>query len=147
MESLIIDRPSRRTLKQKYIDNSLKVIMLLGWLYLCLPAITFGVWYIAYTFFNQHLILLEGYKEYKSITSLWYLIVIANMLVLILAWSKGKQLYSKNKQPTHEEIPLSEQDVSAYYQLPTQDILRFRKMKNMIVSFDDSGRIVEVTSS
>lgn len=147
MESLIIDRPSRRTLKQKYIDNSLKVIMLLGWLYLCLPAITFGVWYIAYTFFNQHLILLEGYKEYKSITSLWYLIVIANMLVLILAWSKGKQLYSKNKQPEHEEIALSEQEISAYYQLPTQDILRFRKMKNMIVSFDDSGHIVDVTSS
>ncbi len=115
MESLIIDRPSKRSLKQKYIDNSLKVVMLLGWLYLCLPAITFGVWYIAYTFFNQQLILLEGYKEYKTITSLWYLIIIANMLVLVFAWSKGKKFFAKKKSAKHPDTCVSLHDVSEFF--------------------------------
>lgn len=144
MESLIIDRPSKRTLKQKYIDNSLKVIMFLGWLYLCVPAITFGVWYIAYTFFNQHLILLEGYKEYKTITSFWYLVIIANMLVLTFAWSKGNKFFSKKNDTVHSDTRLPIHETSSFYQLTEQDIIHYRKMKNMTVTHDGTGKITKV---
>jgi len=146
MESLIIDRPSKRSLKQKYIDNSLKVVMLLGWLYLCLPAITFGVWYIAYTFFNQHLILLEGYKEYKTITSLWYLIIIVNMLVLVFSWSKGKKFFAKQKSAKHPDTCVSVHDISDFFQVSEPDILRFQKMKNMTVTHGETGHIIAVTT-
>ena len=143
MDSLIIDRPSRQSLAQKYVDNSLKVIMLLGWLYLCLPAITFGVWYIAYTFFNQHIILLEGYKEYKSITSVWYLVIIANMVVLVLAWSKGNQLFHKEESATHADVSLTDREINDYYGVPETDIHHLRSMKNVTVSFDANGAIVK----
>ncbi|GEM_PF-2707681 len=146
MKSLIIDRPSKRSLQQKYIDNSLKVIMLLGWLYLALPALTFGIWYIAYTFFNQHLILLEGYKEYKTITSYWYLIIIANMLVVTFAWSKGNKYFSKKEASVHADTCLPVRESSEFFHVAEEDILRYRKMKKMTVFYDEVGSIVRVAT-
>jgi poly-beta-1,6-N-acetyl-D-glucosamine biosynthesis protein PgaD len=146
MKSLIIDRPDKRSLQQKYIDNSLKTIMFLSWLYLALPALTFGIWYIAYTFFNQHLVLLEGYKEYKTITSYWYLLIIITMLVLIFAWSKGNKHFSKKDSTNQADTCLPIHESSKFFHLTEEDILRYRNMKKITIRYDDVGRIVQVTT-
>ncbi len=144
MESLIIDRPSKQSLQQKYVDNSLKVMLVLGWFYLFIPAITLVVWYIAYTFFNQHLLMLEGYKEYKTMTSVWYLLVIAAMLVLVLAWSQSMKLFHGKHDHNVTDTHLSVQESSDYYRVKEDDILEYRQMKHMTVSFDEEGYIVAV---
>ena len=146
MKSLIIDRPCRMSLRQKYTDNILKIFMLLGWFYFVIPAITFGVWYLAYTFFDQHIYLLEGYKEYNTSTSFWYLVIIANMLVLILAWSKGMQFFSK-KMGEDKSATLSIGEMSEYYQVKEENIACYRTMKNMVVSIAEQGKISLVEKS
>ena len=120
--------------------------MFLGWLYLALPAFTFGIWYIAYTFFNQHLILLEGYKEYKTITSYWYLVIIVNMLVLTFAWSKGNKYFSKKENAIHPDTCLPVHESSVFFHVSEQEVLHYRKMKKMTVFHDETGRIVQVTT-
>lgn len=142
MESLIIDRPSRMSLKQKYADNVLKIFMFLSLLYLVLPVLTFGIWYLAYTFFNQHLYLLEGYKEYNTPTSFWFLMIIITMLVLILAWSKGMQLFSK--RGTDDSTILSLRESSEYFQVKEEDAADYRTMKTMVVSITEQGKISSV---
>ena len=141
MKSLIIDRPDKMSLRQKYADNVLKIFLMLGWLYLGIPALTLGAWYIAYTFFNQHLILLEGYKEYQTSTSIWYLAIIAFLLVLVLAWSHGSKFFFKDKKRAETDTRLSIEESGHYYQIAPEDIRRYRKMKTMTVSITEEGHI------
>lgn len=141
MKSLIIDRPNKMSLRQKYADNMLKVFLVLAWLYLGIPAMTFMAWYIAYTFFDQHLLLLEGYKEYNTPTSFRYLAIIAAMLVLVLAWSKGNKIFAKNKRGFDTDTNLSIRESSQYYQVAEEDVVRYRSMKRMTVSITEEGKI------
>ncbi len=146
MKSLIIDLPNRRTLGQKYGDNTLKVVMVLTWIYLCIPLITFAAWYVAYTFFDQHLLLLEGYKEYKTTTSLWYVGIIAAMLVFVLAWSKGNKMLSPEKEALQSR-GLSIAESSRYYQQDEAQVVQYRLLKNMTVNFDEQGKIIRVAKN
>lgn len=146
MKSLIINLPNRRTLGQKYGDNTLKVFMVLVWIYLCIPLITFAAWYVAYTFFDQHLLLLEGYKEYKTPTSLWYVGIIAAMLVFVLAWSKGNKMLSSGKD-AQQNRGLSLAESSRYYQQDKDQVIQYRLFKNMTVFFDEQGKIVTVAQN
>jgi poly-beta-1,6-N-acetyl-D-glucosamine biosynthesis protein PgaD len=117
--------------------------MVLTWIYLCIPLITFAAWYVAYTFFDQHLLLLEGYKEYKTPTSLWYVGIIAAMLVFVLAWSKGNKMLASDKD-AQQSRDLSLAESSRYYQQDEDRVIQYRRYKNMTVSFDDQGKIVKV---
>lgn len=119
----------------------LKVFLVLAWLYLGIPAMTFMAWYIAYTFFDQHLLLLEGYKEYNTPTSFRYLAIIAAMLVLVLAWSKGNKIFAKNKRGFDTDTNLSIGESSQYYQVAEEDVVRYRSMKRMTVSITEEGKI------
>lgn len=147
MKSLIIDRPDRMSLRQKYADNLMKVFLVLGWLYLGIPALTFAAWYIAYTFFNQHLLLLEGYKEYNTQASFCYIAIVVAMLVLLLVWSKGNQFFAKTIREDDTDTQLSIKESCHYYQLAEEDVVRYRTMKSMIVTINEQGQIDGVEKS
>lgn len=144
MKSLIIDRPEKRSLQQRYGDNGLKIFLAFVSFYIWVPAITSGAWYIAYTFYNQQILLLEGYKEYHTSTSLWYIAIIVTMMVLVMAWSKGNKSMAAGRKRKYTGEPLTLQESSLCYGVGVENLTGYRTMKNMIVSFDKEDRIAMV---
>ncbi|MCP3850672.1 MAG: poly-beta-1,6-N-acetyl-D-glucosamine biosynthesis protein PgaD [Gammaproteobacteria bacterium] len=144
MKSLIINRPDLMTMKQKYANNILKLIFVLVWLYFLIPVFTFIAWYLAFVFFEQHLLLLEGYKEYKTMTSVWYLIIIASFSLMFMLWSIGNLYFSKKKLKNLSDSGLSIKDSCEYYKVPVSQVMHHRKNKNITVHFDDNGLIKDI---
>ncbi|WP_198263369.1 poly-beta-1,6-N-acetyl-D-glucosamine biosynthesis protein PgaD [sulfur-oxidizing endosymbiont of Gigantopelta aegis] len=138
---LIINRPDLMSMRQKYANNTLKLLFVLSGIYLIVPIITFIIWYLAFVFFQQHILLLEGYKEYKTMTSVWYLIIIAAFSLMFILWSLGNLYFKRRKSKSIHNTDLSIEASSDYYQVPLESVKQFRKQKVMQVSFDDKGNI------
>jgi poly-beta-1,6-N-acetyl-D-glucosamine biosynthesis protein PgaD len=146
MKSLIIDRPDHLSLKQRYANNIIRFIAALGWFYLGIPLMTLFNWFLAYTFFNQNLILLEGYKEYQTETSWNYLLIIAGMFISIVLWANFNRFldYERNKKSQLKAV--TTEAMSAYYQVNEEKVGEYRKLKNMTVYFSDDAQINSVSS-
>ncbi len=144
MKSLIIEKPGVLNLRQRYIDNTLKFLIAVTWFYLMIPVLTLVNWLFAYAFFNQNLILLEGYKEYQTETSRIYLLIILGMFVFMMLWSKFNRLLDYERDQKQFITPVSTQQLASDFQLPVDDIKAWRKVKRMKVHYDDNGRISAV---
>lgn len=144
MKSLIIDRPDRLSLHQKYANNIFRVFLALAWFYLFIPLLTFINWFFAYLFFEQNLILLEGYKEYETTTALIYLSVIIMMFVFIIFWANFNRLFDKESEAKKALSPVSTQEMSDYFNLDDVKVREYREYKSMKVHFDSHGNIIDV---
>ena len=144
MKSIIIERPDKRSLQQKLTDNTLKVFLILAGFYLLTPLITFLAWYIAYTFFDQHLILLEGYKEYKTPTSFWYIAIILSFIPAILLWSKiNFYFYNKKKHP-HKSLMKKTIPHDHIKKISAKQIEHYKQKKRLMVYFTENGQIRKI---
>jgi len=144
MKSLIIDRPEQLNLRQKYAHNIFRFLLALTWFYFLMPVLTLINWFFAYTFFEQNFILLEGYKEYQSPTTLTYLTVIAAMLVWILLWVNVNKFFDKKGEAKVHLTPVSITEMSSYFKVETDKVAEYQKCKTMAVHFDLDGNITNM---
>ena len=144
MKSLIIDSPGQLNLRQKYAHNIFRFLLVLTWFYFLMPVLTLINWFFAYTFFEQNFILLEGYKEYQSPTTLTYLTVIAAMFIWILLWVNVNKFFDKKGEAKAHLTPVSITEMSSYFKVDSNKVDEYQKCKNMEVHFDQDGNITEV---
>lgn len=145
MKSLIIDKPELLSLRQKHANNLLKVLLVLTWFYLFIPVLTLINWFFAYRFFEQNIILLEGYKEYETTTSVIYLSVISLMIVTIILWVNFNKKYAHKFTKKKLQQTVSTNELSDYFRLDKKNIEEYQQYKNMNVHFDQTGNIIHVT--
>ncbi len=143
MPPLIINRPDLLSLRRHYADNLLKLGVVLTWLYLLMPLLTLFNWYLAYTFFNQHLILLGGYQEYKTATSVIYLLVIGALLMLVLLWAGFGPRLDRKLAVQKQGAPVSLEQMSAHFALDREQVEAFRGKKNLVAHFDQQGQLID----
>lgn len=144
VKKLIIDTPDRLSLRQRYANNIFRIFLALTWFYLFIPLLTLINWFFAFIFFEQNLILLEGYKEYQTTTSVIYLSTIALMLAFIIFWAKFNRLFDKESEEKKTLKPVSMQEMSDYFELKTEEVEIYREYKSMKVHFDSQGKITDV---
>jgi len=144
MKSLIIDSPEQLNLRQKYAHNIFRFLLALTWFYFLMPVLTLINWFFAYTFFEQNFILLEGYKEYQSATTLTYLTVIAAMFFWILLWVNFNKIFDKKGAFKANLTPVSTVQMSEYFMVEPTKVTEHRKSKNLAVHFDKSGNIIDM---
>jgi poly-beta-1,6-N-acetyl-D-glucosamine biosynthesis protein PgaD len=144
MKSLIIDSPKQLNLRQKYAHNIFRFLLALTWFYCLVPVLTFINWFLAYTFFEQNFILLEGYKEYQSSTTLAYLTVIAAMIIWIILWVNLKKVLDVKGVGKEHLAPVSIAEISGYFKIEQNKVAEYQKCKNMEVHFDQDGNITEL---
>jgi poly-beta-1,6-N-acetyl-D-glucosamine biosynthesis protein PgaD len=144
MKSLIIDRPEQLNLRQKYAHNIFRFLFALTWFYFLVPVLTLINWFLAYTFFEQNFILLEGYKEYQSSTTVTYLMVIAAMLLWIMLWVNFNKILSEKGVEKAHLTPVSITQMSDYFKVEQNKVDEYQKCKNMEVHFDQDGNITEM---
>lgn len=146
MKSLIIDSPKQLNLRQKYAHNIFRFLLALTWFYCLVPVLTFINWFLAYTFFEQNFILLEGYKEYQSSTTLAYLTVIAAMSIWIIVWANFKKILDEKDVGKEHLTPVSIAKMSGYFKVKQNIVDEYQKCKNMEVHFDQDGNITNLSS-
>ena len=144
MKSLIIDSPKQLNLRQKYAHNIFRLLLVLTWFYFLMPVLTLINWFFAYTFFEQNFILLEGYKEYQSPTTLTYLTVIAAMFIWILLWVNVNKFFDRKGEAKNHLTPVSITEMSSYFKVELNKVDEYQKCKNMEVHFDQDGNITEL---
>jgi poly-beta-1,6-N-acetyl-D-glucosamine biosynthesis protein PgaD len=144
MKSLIIDSPEQLNLRQKYAHNIFRLLLVLTWFYFLMPVLTLINWFFAYTFFEQNFILLEGYKEYQSPTTLTYLTVIAAMFIWILLWVNVNKFFDRKGEAKNHLTPVSITEMSSYFKVDSNKVDEYQKCKNMEVHFDQDGNITEL---
>jgi len=144
MKSLIIDSPEQLNLRQKYAHNIFRLLLVLTWFYFLMPVLTLINWFFAYTFFEQNFILLEGYKEYQSPTTLTYLTVIAAMFIWILLWVNVNKFFDRKGEAKNHLTPVSITEMSSYFKVELNKVDEYQKCKNMEVHFDQDGNITEL---
>lgn len=144
MKSLIIDSPKQLNLRQKYAHNFVKFLLVMTWYYFLTPVLTIINWFLAYTFFEQNFILLEGYKEYQSSTTLIYLTVIAAMLLWIILWVNFNKILNEKGVGKSHLSPVSVTEVSHYFKVELNTVVEYQKCKNTEVHFDQDGNITDI---
>jgi poly-beta-1,6-N-acetyl-D-glucosamine N-deacetylase PgaB len=82
-----------------------------------------------------------GVKEYKTMTSVWYLLIIGAFILMFTLWSIGNLYFSRKKNKALLNKSLSIEDSSDYYKLPIALVSNFRKKKSITVHFKDNGDI------
>jgi biofilm PGA synthesis protein PgaD len=144
MKSLIIDRVDQLNLRQKYAHNIFRFLLALTWFYFLTPVLTFINWFLAYTFFEQNFILLEGYKEYQSSTTLTYLTVIAAMFAWIILWANFNKIFNEKDVGKAHLTSVSITQMSDYFKVEQNKVDEFQNCKNMEVHFDQNGNITDM---
>lgn len=144
MKSLIIDSPKQLNLRQKYAHSLVKFLLVMTWYYFLTPVLTIINWFLAYTFFEQNFILLEGYKEYQSPTTLTYLTVIAAMFIWILLWVNFNKIFDKKGEAKAHLALVSIAEISGYFKVEQNIVDEYQKCKNMEVHFDQDGNITDI---
>lgn len=144
---MLIENPNAQ---YKLVSHAWSVITLMFWflyIYLWLPLISLGAWWLGYSFFEQNMITIGGLVGFEKLIGLYLgvIIVLGSCLVL---WAKLQQFrfQGKDKRKRNNVKNVSNQDLATYFNVPKTLIEQMQLSKIVTVHFGHEGNITKLKS-
>ena len=142
MKQYIINAPQLQSLSKRLSSLAVTVICWAMWFYLLYPIITVINWVRGdFTVINE----MRWFGGYKSLLDL-LAIYVGTLIVLGIVWIAWILLRKLRRQrilPAAEKV-VTNDEISTFYHIETEQIHRFREQKNVTVFFDADGQIVDL---
>jgi biofilm PGA synthesis protein PgaD len=141
---LIIEAPSVLTLKDRIAEVGVTLFFWLLLLYLWQPVLSFLAWmfqgYVSY----RHMFSLGGYRAVLDILQS-YVSYIGLMTGLLFVWAFYNQLRFGGNERRQKIPDTSLLEHALYCNVNPEDVLRWRKYDQMVVTFGEDGYISGAT--
>ena len=142
MKQYIINAPNLQSLPKRLNSFLVIIICWVMWGYLLYPIITVINWLRGdYNVINE----MRWFGGYKSLLDLLEIYVGTLMILGIvwIAWILLRKLRRQRILPAAKKC-VTDEEISAFYQVDTEQIFHFRKQQNVTVFFDSNGKIVDL---
>lgn len=138
---LIINAPSRQSLRQRYYYATLTFIFWMIWIFLWTPAITLLGWIFGMDLVYIQMVQLEGYKSVISDFGL-FLICVLGIGSILGAWATYNFLRFKGVERRASLVTIDNQQLSSFFRIDLKNLDEQQHAKVITVSFDKFGNII-----
>lgn len=144
MKSLIINKPHLQSRPQKIGSYCIAALSWLLWLYFLLPLFTLTGWLMGVKSWSEEVRWFGGYKSLLELLQM-YGSFIAVIALLWLCWTFCSS-WRKTVVSGTQQTSLDDQKLCRHFQITPSQLQQARQVKVVTVSFDDTGRITDITS-
>lgn len=142
---LIIEKPELQSMTHRYGWKSVTFAFWMIYVYLWIPLITLGIWWVGVKVFHRNMITLDGYEGLLDTLGL-YITVILIISTILIGWAEFNRMRFKNKVRRLDNNELSIREVAEKYNLAVPHLTLLRQKKSINVNFSDKGGISEISN-
>ncbi len=142
MRDYIINAPNLQSLSQRLSSFAVTVICWVMWGYLLYPIITLANWLRGdYSVINE----MRWFGGYKSLLELLE-IYVGTLMILGAVWFVWILMRKLRRQKilSAAEKTVTDNEISTFYHVETEQLVHFRLQQNVTVFFDTDGKIVNL---
>lgn len=140
---MIIDRPDLQSKAERLGWGSITLAFWGLYVYLWLPLLTLGAWWVGVKLFNYHMIELKGYTSLIHLLGSYSAIILVISVVLI-GWAEINRMRFKNQMRRMDSSEVSIDEVAEKYNIDADKLADLRQKKYMTVYFSDKGDISDI---
>jgi poly-beta-1,6-N-acetyl-D-glucosamine biosynthesis protein PgaD len=147
MRPLIITRPERQSVSQRWGYGLLTVLFWGLFGYFIRPLVTLLAWTVGYWRFHDVMIEGHGINHLARLLMI-YGAIIGGMSLSLIAWSIYNLLrYGHNEKRVTPPDPTTPEMLAEYFMIDPDDLCNWQSTRRLVLDFDPSGRIVDTAQS
>ncbi len=142
-EKLIIEKASLAALSNRIGWTFVATFFWGMWVYLCLPLVTFVVWWSGCNFFDEY-VLNAAPGELMDIKYLFliYACVIVFMGSSLLIWARTEFIRFRNVRRRGKSMPAGITELAEFAQIPASTMTQLRFARQMIAHHNQHGKFL-----
>ncbi|MEM7252109.1 MAG: poly-beta-1,6-N-acetyl-D-glucosamine biosynthesis protein PgaD [Pseudomonadota bacterium] len=140
---LVIDRPDRQSLGQRYGHLALTVMFWAIWLYLWLPLITLVMWGLGIHRFYDRMVFLEGYRVFLENIVLYQSVIVA-IGVIYIGWALWNNLRFKDIERRKATPLIDDHEMTDFFAISQHDLVALRSASSATIVHNRNGAISRI---
>ena len=140
---LIIDKPEKVKLHQKFTALGITLFFWFCLVWLWQPLISLLAWAFNIKLFYDHMIVLGGYRS-VLVVAFFYTVTIVTLGGGLILWGRINQHRFRGKSKRSGGKPLTIENLSEHYEVSSEDIKKWREVKQMVVETNDRGFVSNI---
>ncbi len=142
MKSLIIERPEKQSVAQRFGFGLLTIAFWGLFAYFIRPVLTMGAWVVGLWRFQDIMIESHGIEHLGRLI-LFYGVVIFCMALVLIAWSFYNLFrYGRNEKRINQPPPVTEEMLGEFFKVDPEKIKAWQQMKNITLGFKNDGTLI-----
>lgn len=141
-QQIFIHAPGLRQPHRRAGDQVLTFIMWVIYAYLWLPLISLIAWFIGIDLFYQEMVINGGFDAFVELSG-WYLAIIVLILLAVISWSASNYFRFHDRQRRKPRPAVTDSELQSWFGVGAEQHAKMRDAANMVLSFDENGRIEE----
>ncbi len=144
MKDLILNSPSMQSLWQRYSSVILTFIFWVLWFFLWVPVATLLAWYLGYHLVYFEMFTLQGYKQVIH-DFVMFIISVAIMGGSLAIWAAYNFIRFKGNDRRTKPQTVTLEDQAEFFGIDSDLLRKYRQASYVRVSFDDNGKITDLS--
>ncbi len=141
-QQIFIHAPGLRQPHRRAGDQVLTFIMWAIYAYLWLPLISLIAWFLGIDLFYQEMVVNGGFDAFVELSG-WYLAIIILILMVVITWSASNYFRFHNRQRRKPQAAVTDSELQSWFGVDEAQHRAMRDVANVVLTFDEDGRIVE----